>query len=61
MPKRAANAGRPQIVRIVVDGWTWQRGEEDNVAHARRLLVKALKREDWPRPSGFRCHAGRIR
>ena len=58
MPKRAANAGRPQIVRIVVDGWTWQRGEEDNVAHARRLLVKALKREDWPSRVDFAVTPG---
>ena len=70
MPKDAENAGRQHIVRIVVDGWTWHRGQKDNVAHARRLLVKALK-ENWPSrvdfavtPGGFvrvPCRFGDIR
>lgn len=49
MPDYVANdAHKPQIVRIVVDGWTWCSGQEDNVADARRMLVKALKHRDWP-------------
>ena len=35
------------IVRVVVDGWTWCSGQEHNVADARRMLDKALKHEDW--------------
>ena len=37
-----------QIVRIVVDGWTWCSDRIDNVTDARRMLVKALKHSDWP-------------
>ncbi len=35
-------ASRPQVVRVVVDGWTWCKGQETNVADARRMLLKAL-------------------
>ena len=36
------------VVRIVVDGWTWVRGEADNTRRAKRLLLEALGANGWP-------------
>lgn len=36
------------VVRIVVDGWTWVRGEADNTRRAKRLLLEALEAIGWP-------------
>ena len=49
------------VVRIVVDGWTWVRGEADNTDRARWMLTDALREDGWPRaratvtitPGGF--------
>ena len=35
------------IVRVVIDGWTWRSGQKSNIADARQMLVEALKQEDW--------------
>ena len=36
------------VVRIVVNGWTWVRGEADNTTRAKRLLLEALEADGWP-------------
>ena len=51
-------AGKPKIVRIVVDGWTWCSGQENNIADARRMLIKALKHRDWPSRVDFAVTPG---
>ena len=36
------------VVRIVVNGWTWIRGEADNTKHAKRMVLEALEADGWP-------------
>ena len=36
------------VVRVVVNGWTWVRGEADNTRRAKRLLLEALEADGWP-------------
>lgn len=52
----------PKVVRIVVDGWTRQEGQQNNVDDARRMLNQSLQSTNWPRgvkftitPGGFVC------
>lgn len=47
-----------EIVRVVVDGWTWHTGQKDNVPDARRMLATALRHNDWPRRANFAMTPG---
>lgn len=38
----------PDVVRIVVDGWTYWRGQQDNSAEARSMLLDAFASDLWP-------------
>lgn len=38
----------PSIVRIVVDGWTWCKGQADNVDKASSFLAEAFDSKEWP-------------
>ena len=50
-----------RVVRVVVDGWTWVRGEANNINRAKRMLLDALDADGWPQeradvtitPGGF--------
>lgn len=37
-----------KVVRVVVNGWTWVRGETDNTTRAKGMLSEALKANGWP-------------
>ena len=43
-----SSAMTTSVVRIVVNGWTWVRGEADNTRRAKRLLLEALDAGVWP-------------
>ena len=38
----------PDIVRVVVDGWTYWRGQLDNTEEARAMLLTAFASDSWP-------------
>ena len=37
-----------KVVRVVVNGWAWVRGETDNTTRAKGMLSEALKANGWP-------------
>ena len=37
-----------KVVRVVVNGWTWVRGEAENTTRAKRMLSEALEADGWP-------------
>lgn len=58
---RGGDAVTPGVVRVVVNGWTWVRGEARNTTRAKRMLLEALEADGWPQeradvtitPGGF--------
>ena len=51
-------ANRPTVARVVVNGWTWYKDQEDNVVDARHMLHKALKSGEWPSTVKFAVTPG---
>ena len=49
---------RPTVARVVVNGWTWCKDQEDNVVDARRMLHEALKSGKWPSTVKFAVTPG---
>ena len=51
-------ASGPTVVRVVVDGWTWCKCQEDNISDARQMLLKALGSRKWPSQATFAVTPG---
>lgn len=41
------------IARVVVDGWTWHKGQDDNIDDAREMLVQGLESDVLPSRAKF--------
>ena len=51
-------ASGPTVVRVVVDGWTWCKCQEDNISDARQMLLDAFEIEKWPSQATFAVTPG---
>ena len=49
---------KPIVVRIVVDGWTWCKGQTDNFDSAACLLIKAFDSDNWPAQAKYAVTPG---